>query len=147
MRKFKNIMLAAVAVVSMMMSLVACGGDKAAYEKDVKEILEFQEIGEPESSKELKAAIKKFDVSTKEAKELKKAFDEMLDLFEEMEELVEEYEEEDDADRLLEIVERVEEIMEEAEELAEEGDDLLKEFVEAAEEAGVDEDLLDEIEF
>ena len=146
MRKFKKTILAAVAAVSMMMSLVACGSSKEDYENDIKAIVELGDIDEVETSEEFRDAIDDVKVTTKEGKALKKAFEDSVDLMEEMEKIVEDLEDAGE-EGYADIEDRALKVMEKQEKLQKKIEDCAEAFIKAAEDAGVEEDFLEDLDF
>ena len=147
MRNFKKAMLTTVAAVSMMMSLVACGSSKEDYENDFREIVEldWEDLGEIDDLDEIKDGFKSTKVSTKEGKAVKKAFEKKIESMEEIEAFVDDFE--GTTERTEEFMTRYESIMDKQEKVDDELYDSLEAFFKAAEEAGVDEELLEDFDF
>ena len=153
MRKFKKTILAAVAAVSMMMSLVACGSSenskkfgtsKEDYENDIKELMELDEFTDVETADEMKDFLDGIKVSTKEGNDVKKNLEKAVDLLEEAEKLYENLDEDDD---MTAVMEEYYDIMEKYESLGEEMNKTMEAFIEAAEEAGVEENFLEDLDY
>lgn len=138
------------AVVSaMVLSMAGCGKAKK-YEKDIDSFLEvsdfdIEDIEDLDDLDDMREELEALEFVTDEGVEFKKTFGDLLDLMEEAHELDEQYENDDYYD-YDEYEYDTDQLQEEAEELGEEMRELLEDFYDAAEEAGADEDLLEELE-
>jgi len=143
----KKCLVLAVAA-ALVLSMAGCGKAKK-YEKDIDSFLEvadldFYDIDDLDELDEVKEEFGELEFVTDEGIEFQKTFEDLLDLYEEALELDEAYN--DDEIDYDEYEEEIEKFEEESEELGEEMRDLLEDFYDAAEEAGIDEDLLEDLE-
>ncbi len=118
-------------------TLTACGNSKEKYLDDVKSIAEMGEaFQDMEELGDFSDIVKDMDMKTKEGKEIKKDMEELAGYMEELSDMMENPEEAD-ADRATEISEKATELQQDVEEHVEA-------FEDAAKDAGVkDEDLED----
>ena len=145
MRKFKKTVLATVAAVAMMMSVVACsGGSKEDYENDIVELVALNEFDSVETADEMDDIISSINVTTKEGKKIKKHLKKAVDLMEDAEKMVEDLDE--DAD-YTEVMAEYGKIMTEYSEIAKDIEKSVQVFIAAAEKAGVEEDFLDDLDY
>lgn len=133
--------LVLVTVAALVFSMVGCGSTAKAYEKDMDAFLSLDNYDEDEMD-DLKDDLKGLRMSTKEGKALKKSYLELVDMALELYEMWEDFDYDDDDYE--DTLEELEEMEEEGDELFEEIEELLEDFCDAAEDAGVDEDDIED---
>ncbi len=135
----KRTLVLGMAVVMSMAMITGCGSNKDDYVNDIEEIAALSELDTDTDDMNammdtMKEAIDDLDVSTAEGKDIKKDMADLIDL---TSDLV------TDLDALADMdEEELEEMQTEMEELQSKIEEDVEAFVEAAEEAGVDEDDL-----
>ena len=141
MRKSIKVVVAVLAM-SVMMAFAGCGSSKADYEKDLEALAEmngkFDDVEDPD---ELKDMVDDFKARTKEAKEVKKIMEEIVEMSEDMKKMSED--EDMDYEELLEEVATMMEVMSD---LSKEMEDKLEDLAEAAQDAGVSDDFLEDLD-
>lgn len=152
-KKFLALVLSLTLAVSM---LAGCSGNsKEDYKNDVKVFTEIADIDldgftsvddtddMKDAVKDLKKEIKDLDFSTKEGKAIRKV---LLDYVEYVEDFVDKavkLEKKEDVEGMMELLS---EFYEKSGDLEGDMEDALKDFVDAAEDAGLDEDDLEDLE-
>ena len=118
--KKKSLVMAVVA--TLVLSMAGCGGSEKSYEKDLDAFedafdLEWYDVEDLDDVKDLEKDLKKIKFVTKEGKQYKKCLEKRLEILREEVKLSEKYDVED----------------------------ILEDFCDAADDAGVDEDDIDEV--
>ncbi len=103
-------------VATLVFSMAGCGGSEKSYEKDLETFEDYYDI-EWDDLEDVKEDLKELKFVTKEGKQFKKLCEKRLELLLEMEKLEKKYDQEE----------------------------ILEDFCDAADDAGVDEDDIDEV--
>ncbi len=151
-KKFLAVVLSLTMAVSMM---AGCGSSQEDYEDDIKAFediadIDVDSLDDAEDKddvkdiiKDLKKEIKALKFSTKEGKAVRDGLADYIDVmgqfYSDMLEI-----DEDDYEKYLDLIDEYEDKMEDCQEKVE---DAIEEFIDAAEDAGVDEDDLEDLGF
>lgn len=137
----KKILLLGMTVTMSMAMLAGCGTSAEDYENDINEFAKLSEVEDSDDVAQMVDdminAIDDLDIKTSEGKDVQKAMKEMMDYTGEMM---------GDLDELINMEEdELEKMQKELEDLSKEAEGAVEAFKDAAGEAGVDEEILDEI--
>ena len=154
----KKFLATALSLTIALSMLAGCGSSEKDYENDIKVIAEMQNIDfnsyedaddakdMKKAVKELKKEVKALDFSTEEGKAIQ---DVLLEFVSYTEDFVNECSklDEDDTDDLEKMYEFLEEYTDNINDLEGDLEDALEDFIDAADDAGVDEDDLEDLDF
>lgn len=138
----KRVLVTGMALAMAMAMLTGCGNAKSDYEADVKALTSYTDSEQLDTEDldkmvdQMQDLVSDLSMKTSEGKDVKKGLQNMVDATEDLVNLLSD--DEPDEDKMTELSDKIQDATDEAQ-------DKLKDFKKAAEDAGVSDDLLDEL--